>query len=188
MKLHSLLSIKKPCHYSNRSCTIFEQVVDFGKMPTDVLALPSKLLAPVGKLVFLAFAAESRGTNRSVLISDNELARRCGAGRGAIISARKQLEELKLIGKDGAPVDQVQPYKILHPMFAKSPRGAKEPDKIQEPTSSPRKKPMEICPNCGKLRVSLKPTGWCRNCEARKTTENIARRVCLEELAKVETA
>lgn len=189
----SLFSIKKPCQNLNRSCTKFVQVVDFGKMPRDVLAVPSKLLSPVGKLVFAAMAVESRGSLRTVVLSDGDLARCCGASRGAVISGRKQLEGLELIGKDGDPVEQVQPYKILHPMFAKAPRHGTKTMPMSSPETMPeqpqfRKKPMEICPKCNKLRVALKPSGWCRNCEAKKTTEDIARRVCREELSKIETA
>jgi hypothetical protein len=76
--LPSNLSIKKPCQYFYRSCktadTLAATLSRFGKAPADVNVIPSKALSPIGKLAFYALAAKACGTNRTVSMSDGEIA------------------------------------------------------------------------------------------------------------------
>ena len=73
----SKVSIKKPCQYFYRSCktadTPTATLTGFGKAPADVNAIPSRRLAPIGKLVFYALAAEACGTDRTVWMSDGAI-------------------------------------------------------------------------------------------------------------------
>jgi hypothetical protein len=172
----SLLSIKKPCHFFYRSCKDSLQGSGFGKAHDDVQRIPAKFLSFLGKVVFYALARESRGTNRTVWISDGDLALRCGASRPSVLYALRKLVAIGLIEKSGEPVHQIQGYRILHAAFkaAKSDVG-----NIVEP---PAKKPQVICPQCQKPRTAITKTGTCKACNAVNRTERIARRVSREEI------
>jgi len=119
--LPSNLSIKKPCQYFYRSCktadTPTATISGFGKAPADVNSIPSRCLSPIGKLVFYALAAKACGTNRTVWVSDGAIAAKCGVSRPAVVAGMRQLLELCLVEKVGAPVNQIQAYRICHPMF-----------------------------------------------------------------------
>jgi hypothetical protein len=82
-----------------------------------VNAIPSKLLSPIGKLVFYALATRAYGTTGKVWMSDGAIALRCGVSRPSVIAGMRQLLELGLVERVGSPVNQVQAYRICHPMF-----------------------------------------------------------------------
>ena len=168
----SLFSIKKPCQYFDRSCKNSLQVKTFGKAHNDVNAIPSKILTPIGKLIFYAFASEARGTRKTVWVSDSELALKCGVTRVSVVANRPRLVELGLMDKAGGLRGQVQGYRIVHPAFQESKEVAEVAAKVLE---------MKTCPNCHKQRRGLLRVGWCRSCNSVKTTEAIARRVYLTE-------
>jgi len=124
LPLPSKVSIKKPCQYFYRSCktadTPTATLTGFGKAPADVNAIPSRHLSPICKLVFYALAAKACGTDRTVWISDGAIARRCGVSRPSVISGMHQLLALGLVEKVGLPVNQIQAYRICHPLFGKT--------------------------------------------------------------------
>ncbi len=189
MKLPSLLSIKKPCQYFYTSCKNSLQVTRFGKAPRDVNSIPSKILSATGKLVFYAFADESKGTCEVVRISDGDLASRCGSSRPSVIAGRRRLVEIGLIEPVGEPVNQVQAFRILHPMFAKSAyrRGHVGIDPEVEAPKKERRVPVN-CPKCFKVCRSVMKVGWCRNCNTRMNTEKLVRRVVHEEIETITKA
>ena len=117
----SNLSIKKPCQNFYRSCktadTPAATLSGFGKAPADVNAIPSKSLSPIGKLVFYALAAKACGTNQKIWMSDGAIALRCGVSRPSVIAGMRQLLELGLVERVGSPGNQIQAYRICHPMF-----------------------------------------------------------------------
>lgn len=187
MKLPSILSIKKPCQYFDRSCKTADRVTRFGKAPSDVNAIPSKVLPPIGKLVFYAIAQESRGTNLPVWLSDGTLAERCGVSRPSVVEMLRRLVKVGLLDKFGNPVRQIQGYQIKHSMFTEGSGrrgGARGDTEAQEPSKAA---PASVtCPKCGKPRRGLLKVGWCRSCNSVRNTEKIARRVVREEIQKAE--
>jgi DNA-binding Lrp family transcriptional regulator len=184
MKLPSLLSIKKPCQDFDRSCKDPDRSTNFGKAPRGVNSLPSRTLQPTGKIVFYALADEAKGTNRVVSLSDSAIALRSGISRPAVVAALRRLCELKLIEKDGAPVKQVQGYRITHRMFG-APRGerAAPESEIKEP---PVKRTSVVCPKCSRLVPSLLKVGHCRKCNWTKQVRQISEQVADERLAQIE--
>lgn len=166
------------------SCKKPDMLRDFGKAPRDVNSIPSKILNPVGKLVFYAYADESKGTRRPVWMSDSVLAARAGVSRAAVIPAKLRLAELGLIEKVGAPTKekQVQGYRITHHLFSEKAQASQEILTAKQPRR------FTLCSECGKLRPSVTKAGWCRSCNAVKNTERIARRVAREEITAEKTA
>src|ERR1017187_3527849 len=124
LPLPSKVSIKKPCQYFYRSCktadTQTATLTGFGKAPADVNAITSQYLSPIGKLVFYALATKACGTDRTVWMSDGAIARRCGVSRPSVISGMHQLLAVGLVEKVGLPVNQIQAYRICHPLFGKA--------------------------------------------------------------------
>jgi len=166
--LPSKVSIKKPCQYFYRSCktadTLTATIRGFGKAPADVNAIPSKVLSPIGKLVFYALAAKACGTNRAVLMSDGAIALRCGVSRPSVIAGLDQLLLLGLIEKVGLPVDQVQAYRIRHRMFGAA--VGREPDASEVRDTRVGAATMLTCAKCHRPCRRLTKAAYCRSCQA----------------------
>ena len=165
----SNLSIKKPCQYFYRSCktadTPAATLRGFGKAPADVNAIPSKSLSPIAKLVFYALAAKACGTNRKAWMSDGAIALRCGVSRPSVISGMRQLLELGLVEKVGSPVNQIQAYRICHPMFSAARSHEWDvADFPGKPESAPASMPK--CAKCHRPCKWLTKAAYCRGCSA----------------------
>lgn len=164
------LSIKKPCQYFDRSCKTADRqtatLTGFGKAPADVNAIPSRRLSPIGKLVFYVLATKACGTNRTVWMSDGAIARRCGVSRPSVISGMRQLLDIGLVEKVGLPVNQVQAYRICHPMFNAGSGHANIAD-TAHPTN-PLASAKHACGNCHRPCKRLSRAGICRGCKAEK--------------------
>jgi hypothetical protein len=137
-----------------------------------VNAIPSRHLSPIGKLVFYALAAKACGTDRTVWMSDGAIARRCGVSRPSVISGMHQLLALGLVEKVGLPVNQIQAYRICHPMF----RAAHGRAEVAATTGSaggaaPALRP---CASCRRPCARLTRAGVCRAC---KSDSDLAARV-----------
>ena len=165
----SNLSIKKPCQYFYRSCktadTPAATLRGFGKAPADVNAIPSKSLSPIGKLVFYALAAKACGTNRKVWMSDGAIARRCGVSRPAVIAGMRQLGELGLVEKVGSPVNQVQAYRICHPMFGVTRGGDSRASNFHDQPKGITASVL-LCAKCHRPCKRLTKAAYCRGCTA----------------------
>jgi DNA-binding transcriptional ArsR family regulator len=165
--LPSKLSIKKPCQYFYRSCqtadTPAATLREFGKAPADVNAIPSKVLSPTAKLVFYALAAKACGTDRKVWMSDGAIALRCGVSRPSVVAGLRQLLELGLVERVGLPVNQIQAYRICHPMFGAA--GSRDSGASDSP-----KKASEAsiiwCAKCRRPCKRLTRAAHCRGCSA----------------------
>ena len=169
MQLPSNLSIKKPCQNFYRSCktadTLAATLRGFGKAPADVNAIPSKSLSPTAKLVFYAVAAKACGTNRKAWMSDGAIALRCGVSRPSVISGMRQLLELGLVEKVGSPVNQIQAYRICHPMFGAARDHESGISELQDkPGLSAPSVPK--CAKCHRLCKRLTKAAYCRGCSA----------------------
>jgi DNA-binding Lrp family transcriptional regulator len=167
--LPSKLSIKKPCQYFYRSCktadTPAATLREFGKAPADVNAIPSRALSPTAKLVFYALAATACGTDRKVWMSDGVIALRCGVSRPSVIAGMRQLLELGLVERVGLPVNQIQAYRICHPMFGEAGRhdsGASDFHDI------PQVAVVSVlsCAKCHRPCKRLTRAAYCRGCNA----------------------
>ena len=165
----SNLSIKKPCQYFYRSCktadTPTATLRGFGKAPVDVNEIPSRSLSPIGKLVFYALAAKAFGTNRTVWMSEGAMALRCGVSRPSVIAGVRQLLELGLVEKVGLPVNQVQAYRICHPMFG-VPQGPETgaPDLSDKPVGAAVS--IRACAKCHRPCRRLTRAANCCSCNA----------------------
>ena len=166
----SNLSIKKPCQYFYRPCKTADiptaTIREFGKAPVDVNAIPSKQLSPIGKLVFYALAAKSMGTNRTVWISDGAVALACGVSRPSVVAGLRQLLDLDLVEKVGLPVNQVQAYRICHPMFGEPPATRAEAPANQNEKPAAATPAMLSCAKCHRQFKRLTRAGYCRGCSA----------------------
>ena len=165
----SNISIKKPCQYFYRSCktadTQAATLTGFGKAPADVNAIPSKSLSPIGKLAFYALAAKACGTNRTVWMSDGAIALRCGVSRPLVVAGMRQLLELGLVEKVGLPVNQVQAYRICHPMFGE-PVGGDSGLSVGHDKREDTAAPVLACAKCGQPCKRLTKAAYCRTCRA----------------------
>jgi hypothetical protein len=167
--LPSNLSIKKPCQNFCRSCktpdTPAAAVGGFGKAPADVNTIPSKSLSPTAKLAFYALAAKACGTNRKVWMSDGAIALRCGVSRPSVIAGMRQLLEVGLVEKVGSPVNQIQAYRICHPMFGAT-RGhdGGAPDFHAKPEAAAAS--VLLSAKCHRPCRRLTKAAYCRRCSA----------------------
>jgi hypothetical protein len=167
--LPSKLSIKKPYQYFCRSCktadTPAATLREFGKAPADVNSIPSKALSPTAKLVFYALATKACGTNRKVWMSDGAIALRCGVSRPSVIVGMRQLLELGLVERVGLPVNQIQAYRICHPMFGEAGRhgsgASNSPEKATISGAS-----ILLCAKCHRPCKRLTRAAYCRGCSA----------------------
>jgi hypothetical protein len=169
LQLPSNLSIKKPYQDFYRSCktadTLAAKLRGFGKAPADVNAIPSKSLSPTAKLVFYALAAKACGTNRKAWMSDGAIALRCGVSRPSVISGMRQLLELGLVEKVGSPVNQIQAYRIRHPMFG-TPRDHECCVSDLQDKPGPAALSVLRCAKCQRLCKWLTKAAYCRSCSA----------------------
>jgi hypothetical protein len=55
-------------------------------------------------------------------MSDGAIALRCAVGRPSVIAGMRQLLELGLVERVGLPLNEIQAYRICHPMFCTSVR------------------------------------------------------------------
>lgn len=138
--------------------------------PTDVAAI--KNLSASAKMVLMAMAIEARGTGYCAA-SDDALGQLVGLSRPTVIDGRKRLEKADLVRKDGPPIQQVQPYALLHSRFL----SANAEEKKADAPSVVRKREWQRCGGCHRLRPALPKTGICRSCSSVKRTENISERV-----------
>ena len=108
------------------------------------------------KIVLGSLGSKGRGAAK-VLVSNHALALACGLTRGTVASGLKILVEAQLIASGGAPVEDVQPWLILHPRLL---TGRETPTILQ---TTKRRGLVVECPRCHKLGV-LRKTGWCVAC------------------------
>jgi DNA-binding Lrp family transcriptional regulator len=129
-----------------------------------VNAIPSRHLSPIAKLVFYALATKACGTNRTVWMSDGAIARRCGVSRPSVVAGLRQLLAVGLVEKVGLPVNQVQAYRICHPMFGTA---SGEADASESAGASKAAAPfMRSCATCHRPCNRLTRAGVCRGCKA----------------------
>jgi hypothetical protein len=154
--------IKKPCQNNDRSCQNNDRslatVRSFGIGPEDIIALPSSTLSPIGKLVFIAYANKSKGTDAAVCISDGKLALKCGCSRTAVLAGRKQLVKIGRLVEAGSPIRQVQPYKIYHPYFQARVNFGTVDTERRSPDAALQ------CADCKRKVKRLGTAGMCRSC------------------------
>jgi hypothetical protein len=81
-----------------------------------------------------------------------------------VISGMRQLLEVGLVEKVGLPVNQVQAYRICHPVFGAGSGEANIAD-AAEP-ARPLALPAGACGNCHRLCNRLTRAGLCRGCKA----------------------
>ena len=164
----SKVSIKKPCQYFDRSCKTADRqtatFTGFGKAPADVNAIPSRRLSPIAKLVFYALATKAFGTDRTIWMSDGAIARRCGVSRPSVIACMRQLLTEGLVEKVGLPVNQIQAYRICHPLFGKAAGHTVATDPSS--SSSPAAMAMRSCASCHRPCRRLTRAGICRGCQS----------------------
>ncbi len=141
----------------------------FARLPEDVLARSD--LGVYSKLVLLVLNMESYGAG-IVALSDSMVALKCGISRTQALASRGELERLGLIVRDGAPVKQVQPYRLLHPQMAAGAGGEARP--VVAVTT---RRTLLKCSSCGARCKALLKTGWCRQChwklKVRRVVEEI---------------
>lgn len=125
-------------------------------------------ITPAAKLVLSAMSMESCGTGR-VAISDGALGLLAGCTRTTALVARTLLVGAKLIEKDGPPIGQVQPYKILHPRLVSNPESTAKPQR-----ATPKTIPPIRCPRCERRCRALLKIGYCRMC---RWDEKVDRRI-----------
>jgi DNA-binding Lrp family transcriptional regulator len=98
-------------------------------------------------------------------MSDGAIAAKCGVSRPAVVAGLRQLLELCLVEKVGGPVNQIQAYRICHPMFKPTrdgDTGALEFRKIAEGVVPP----VHSCAKCHRPCKRLTRGGYCRGCTA----------------------
>ena len=165
----SNLSIKKPCQNFYRSRKTADtsdgNLGGFRKAPADVIAIPSKSLSPIGKLVFCALAAKACGTSRKIWMSDGAIALRCGVSRPSVIAGMRQLLELGLVEKVGSPISQVQAYRICHRMF-RPPRSGDPAASDVHDRSAGAAASLLSCAKCRRPCRWLTKAVYCRSCSA----------------------
>ena len=138
----------------------------FAMLPIDVLR--RKDLSASCKVVFAGLAMESYGSGR-ISISHQAIAAICGISRITALDSLARLREVGLIDKDGTPVNQVQPHRILHSRLV----GAQAAAIAAGPEES-----LE-CPRCHRSCKQLLRVGYCRACRWQDKIRGIVR----EEMA-----
>jgi hypothetical protein len=150
----------------------------FGMLPKDVMSRTD--LTPADKLLLTVLNMESYSSGR-VLLSHAALSRSSGVGRTGVLACLKSLTRAGLIEKDGLPVKQVQPYKLLHPSmrarggslaFNEVPGGSSDGQSRAVPAA---------CPQCHRICKRLPRAGVCRSCHRERKIEQTVRRVLREE-------
>ena len=127
------------------------------------------------KCVFSALSIHGKG-NEIIAASHGQIAGWIGGERSTVSGALDALEELGLISKVGlAGRDQIQAYRMLHPLLIRKSR--------QEGEEAPESKEKPKLVACGKCRKPCVPglTGRCRKCMGDVELDGkIARRVNAE--------
>lgn len=141
----------------------------FGMVPADILGRSD--LSAGCKIVLAGMAMEAQGAGK-IAISHQALAFTCGMSRPAVLECLVKLAAAGLIEKDGRPVKQVQPYRLLHQRFMANRESLAAPQVIKASIS---------CPRCRKKRPMLLKTGICRSCN----WEMKVRRIAREEVERV---
>jgi DNA-binding Lrp family transcriptional regulator len=128
-------------------------------------------------------------------MSDGAIARRCGVSRPSVIDGMRQLEELGLVEKVRSPVNQIQAYRICHPMFGAAREydsGVSEIENKPESTNKRQSAAMSPlkCAKCHRLSKWLTRAAYCRRCSSdvelvRQVREMLAENpgIAAEELA-----
>src|ERR1019366_6051375 len=118
-----------------------------------------------GKLVFYALAAKACGTDRMVWMSDGAIALRCGVSRPSVIAGLRQLLELGLVERVGLPVNQIQAYRICHPIFGTAgSRDSGASDSSEKAAVSGAS--ILLCAKCRRPCKRLTRAAYCRGCSA----------------------
>ena len=115
--------------------------------------------------MFYALAAKACGTNRKVWMSDGAIALRCGVSRPSVIAGMRQLLELGLVERVGSPVNQIQAYRICHPMFGAA-RGHGSGASGFHGNPEAAAALSLSCAKCHRLCRGLTKGGYCRDCSA----------------------
>ena len=133
-------------------------------VPADVLKRED--ISASCKLVLAGLAMESYGSGH-ISISHQAVAAICGINRITVLNGLARLCEVGLIEKDGAPVRQVQPYKILHARLVDAQAAVVKP-KLE-------------CPRCHGRCLQLLRVGYCRHCRWKDKVRGVVR----EEMAQI---
>lgn len=136
----------------------------FGMGPEDVLSRTD--ITPSAKVVLITMHMESIQTGR-VALSDQVLGRKSGVSRSHAIDCRKQLEAAGLIAKDGPPIKQVQPYRLIHHRLVGK-TGQDEAAGEREVITARPHREMVQCLSCRRKVGGVGKHGWCRTCAADK--------------------
>ena len=125
----------------------------WGKTVADVTSL--RTIPYSAKALFDAFSQHGKG-REVVALSQVQLAEAIGGDRGTVQVALAALERVGLIEKYGAPVDQIQAYRMMHPALLRRDAAAE--------IVVARKVQLSPCAKCRKPCVPSGKTGWCRGC------------------------
>jgi hypothetical protein len=87
-----------------------------------------------------------------------------GVSRPSVITGMRQLLALGLVEKVGLPVNQIQAYRICHPLFGKAP-GRKVTSDLPS-GSNPAAMIMRSCASCHRPCRRLTRAGICRGCQS----------------------
>jgi hypothetical protein len=151
----------------------------FGMLPFDVMERTD--ISSGAKVILAVQNMEAYGTGL-VSMSHSVVARKAGCSRPQVLACLKALCKAGLIEKDGMPVKQVQPYRLLH----RDMRAACPVDTTPV-TDKDRSIPV-ACPKCRRIIKRLPRAGVCRTCSTEARVEKTARRVAREEIATARTA
>lgn len=127
----------------------------FGKADEDLLA--RRDVSASAKVLLTTMRMESKGSG-GIMLSYSWLGQKAGMTKGHVCECTRELETKGFIEKNGAPVKQIQPYRILCEEFI-------APEKPLEPSTLRRTNPAIFCHRCRKRCRGIDPnTGWCREC------------------------
>lgn len=138
----------------------------------DILA--RRDIKPVSKVVFATMRMKSKGRG-GLTISHTALAIASGISRTHVLDSLKELENVKLIERDGGPIRQVQPYRIMCDQVV-------EEKEIAEAPVTVRKVQLRPCLKCRKQCVPSRANGWCRKCTADVHVTKVATRAAAIEV------
>ena len=152
----------------------------YGKAPADVWKDATLTLA--AKVVLVGMGIEAQGKT-TIAISHQSLAVVCGMVRPTVSSALKELVKAGQLEAIGKPVKQVQPYRLLHPLFAFGKGGELDVRTVRGKGTG-----YVMCYRCGTFCKQLPPDKICGACKRQgnieKTAERVGRRVAIEEIKK----
>lgn len=145
----------------------------FGRLPLDVMRRGD--LGASEKVVFAAMALEFRN-GQLIYVSRTALAGICGMSRRQVSYSVAKLRSFGLIQTAGRRAKQVQPYRLVHPLFEPNPEVAEREPKV---VTARR---LLKCGKCHREVYGLAKTGWCRTCMNDLKLTRKVRRVVGEEL------